>query len=109
MNDFLKRHYQVVVIGFLVAILSVMGFSSVATALFPNAANISEDVISALIGDVLNKRVNTMEESLVRIEKQLSHADDYSIILLTLEMNTFRTASEVDERVDFLLENQWNA
>jgi len=109
MKDFFEKHYRVLMLAGLFILLTFFGFSQLREAIFPNSANISEEVITALIGNVLDKRVSTMEESLTRIERQLTHADDFSIILLTLEMNTFRTAIEVDERIDYLIENKWNA
>lgn len=75
----------------------------------PDVNKITSDVINALVGDVIDARMQPMKESLARIEDRLSNENDYSVILMAEEVNKFRTAKEVDDRVSFLIENNWNA
>lgn len=107
--EFIKRNYQLIVLIMLLLILGVSTTLSVMGAVFPRATQVSRDVIGSVIGDVLDEKVEPLEEALSRIESKLAHDNNYSVILMAVEMNTLRSSAQVDARIDFLEENKWNA
>jgi hypothetical protein len=110
MNKFLafvQGHYQALIFSLLVLILGWSIGSSVWKVAFPKAAGMTEDVIEALVGDVIDKRVAPMEESLVRIEEALRKEVEFPVSILVLEMNRFSTPKEVDDRVDIWESQVW--
>ena len=107
--EFLKKYYQVLVI---VALLLIFGYQITATivkAAFPKVAGVSEDVIEAVIGDAIDRKVAPLQESLDRIEEKLSYENDFAVQMILLEVADMRTAEEVDSRINFLEDNNWNS
>lgn len=109
MKDFFDKHYRTIMIVLLFAVFGVTGGNSISRVIFPDVAQLSEEVVGVIIGNILEEKINPLQESIARIEEKLSLENDYSVILLSMEMNQFRSASEVDIRIDFLEENHWNA
>ena len=53
---------------------------------------------------------DAVEKSLIKHLDQIFNSDlDYPVTILVLEFGIFKTAEEVEDRVKFLKQNQWNA
>lgn len=106
-KEFVQKHFSATVV---VLLLMTLGWNmtwDVVKAANPDAAQITRDVIETLVGDVIDAKVRPLEESMKRIEAQLSIKNDFPVMVLELEMNMFSTADEVNDRIDVWESQVW--
>ena len=109
MVEFVKRHFQLIVLGLLVLTLGFNTTASIVSAVNPRVANMSQEVIEALIGDVVDERIDPVAKDVEQILELVAFDNSFSVILIATEMNDIRSAAAVHERIDFLESNRWNA
>lgn len=109
MFKFINDHFQPIMIFSIVSLIIVIFGWEIAGVVFPKTAQVSKDVIGTVIGEVIDEKIKPLAEAVDRIEKRISTENDYSVILMSLEMRDMVTAEEVNSRIDFLEENRWMA
>ena len=107
--EFIKKHFQLIVLGLLVVTLGFNTTSSIISAVNPRVANMSQEVIEAIIGDVVDEKIDPIEEKTDRILELVSFDNSYPVIMIATEVSELRTAEAVHARVDFFEDNNWNA
>lgn len=107
--DFIKKNFQVLALGLLVLVFGINIATTVITAINPRLANMSQDVIEAIIGDVVDEKIEPVAQTVEEIRQFVAFSNNYSVLLIATEVNELRTPQAVHERVDFLESNSWNA
>ena len=107
--DFIKKNFQVLALGLLVLVFGINIATTVITAVNPRLANMSQDVIEAIIGDVVDEKIEPVALAVEEIKELVAFDNNYSVLLIATEVNQLRTAEAVHARVDYFEEQKWTA
>ena len=110
-KDFLKKYSGVAALLFLMIIVFMFGYGiKLRQMVISGYGMLSEDgpVISILEG-VIDSRLEPIQSDIDEMKGMLKTRNQYAVQLIFIEVKDFSTAEEVDDRFNFLMENNWNA
>ena len=120
MNEVISRHYKTIMITGVFVLILVMGIVfpvtmiSVARASLPESSEKSKKIFIELISPAMTEILQPMQDTMGDMAKDMEilkeqnrYENDASVILLSLEVEGMKTGQEVDERINFLVNNRW--
>ncbi|MDC7224239.1 MAG: hypothetical protein PQJ60_10900 [Spirochaetales bacterium] len=122
LKGFFEAHWKFV--G-LILLFAIFGANTLPLlkAVHPQLVTVSNEAISIAVGDVVEQKIfplaDQQKKQTLILEQQGKKIDElqdsfdlymsYPILLIAKEVESFKTAREVDERINFLEDNCWNA
>jgi hypothetical protein len=111
LKEFVKKYSSIAALVFLLVIVFMFGYGiKLKQMVVSGYGMMSEDgPIITLLEGVIDAKLEPIQQDIDEMKGMLKTRNQYAVQLIFIEVKDFSSAEEVDERFDFLIENQWNA
>lgn len=110
-KEFLKKYSLVFVLILLGLVIFMFGYGIKLKQMVVSGYGIlsKDGPVITILEDVIDAKLEPIQADIDEMKGMLKTRNQYAVQLVFIEVKNFSTAKEVDERFDFLMNNQWNA